>query len=63
MSEPTARAIKDANARFGLCWGRELHHIRVGEGRAHNTFVEPIGTASHLHGPHGQCSCCKRGDA
>ena len=56
------RLEKELNARLRECMDGERTHLRVGDWRRHdyNTEVRLIGSAQDLHGPYGQCTCCKR---
>lgn len=44
--------------KLGHYFDRDIRHVRVGEGRHHNTHVTLLGTAQELHGPAGVCTCC-----
>ena len=56
------RLAKELQTRVRECMDRERTHLRVGDWRRHDydTEIHLIGSAWELHGPFGQCTCCKR---
>ena len=56
---PTRKAQALLRTRFSQLMDHSVMHLRV-DYRDDRQLLQVLGSASHLHGPQGQCTCCPR---
>lgn len=60
MVSKAERERREVNQTFRDLMDRNVTHVRVGQGPRDGTRIALLGTAAHLHGPDGLCTCCPR---